>query len=109
MATKLGARMSKGYLTTGKIAKMFKVAPRTVAKWIDTGMMKGTKIPGGKHRRVEPSEVVRFAEEHHYEIELLPEVVLPVSKTDQAEIELLFGKEPEVHVPLVEESRMYDV
>jgi hypothetical protein len=49
---------------TGKIAQIFKVAPRTVAKWIDTGILHGTRIPGSKHRRVSFEELVRFAKEY---------------------------------------------
>lgn len=54
----------KEYLGTGKIAKMFGVAPRTVAKWIDNEIMKGTRIPGSKHRRVSITEVIRFSTEN---------------------------------------------
>jgi len=52
------------FLTPGKIAKMFGVAPRTVVKWIDTGLMTGHCIPGSQHRRVAVAEVMRFAQEH---------------------------------------------
>ena len=55
----------KEYLGTGKIAKLFGVAPRTVAKWIDKELLVGTRIPGSKHRRVALSEVIRFAEKHN--------------------------------------------
>ena len=53
----------KEYMGTGKIAQIFNVAPRTVAKWIDTGLLSGTRIPGSKHRRVSLSEITRFAKE----------------------------------------------
>lgn len=58
-------KVVKEYLGTGKIAKLFGVAPRTVAKWIDNGIMQGTKIPGSKHRRVAIAEVTRFSIEHN--------------------------------------------
>lgn len=55
----------KEYLGTGKIAKLFGVAPRTVVKWIDKELLHGTRIPGSKHRRVSLDEVHRFADEHN--------------------------------------------
>lgn len=58
-------KVVKEYLGTGKIAKLFGVAPRTVAKWIDNGIMQGTKIPGSRHRRVAIAEVNRFSVEHN--------------------------------------------
>ena len=32
--------------TTGQVAKICKVAPRTVSKWFDSGRLKGYRIPG---------------------------------------------------------------
>ena len=31
--------------TTGQVAKICKVAPRTVSKWFDSGRLKGYRIP----------------------------------------------------------------
>ena len=50
--------------TTGQVAKLCRVSARTAAKWIDSGMLKGWRIPGGKDRRVSRSELVRFLNEH---------------------------------------------
>ena len=47
-------------LTTGLIAKHCNVAPRTVSKWIDSGRLKGYRIPGSDDRRVTREEFVRF-------------------------------------------------
>jgi len=60
----------KQYLGTGKIARLFNVAPRTVAKWIDNKTLMGTRIPGSKHRRVALVEVIRFAQEYGIDIEV---------------------------------------
>lgn len=50
--------------TTGQIAKLFRVAPRTVSKWFDSGRMKGYRIPGSNDRRV-PIECLRqFCKDH---------------------------------------------
>lgn len=47
-------------LTCGKVAAIFKVAPRTVAKWIDTGTLRGYRLPGSKDRRVHRAELIRL-------------------------------------------------
>lgn len=52
------------YYTPGKIAKLCKVAPRTVTKWIDDGLLKGARIPGSKHRRVLGSVLSTFMKQH---------------------------------------------
>lgn len=56
--------IDKDVLTTGEVAKICNVAPRTVSKWFDTGQIKGYRIPGSKDRRIPVSELVRFMREH---------------------------------------------
>ena len=51
---------SKDVLTTGEVAKICKVAPRTVTKWFDSGQLRGYKIPGSKDRRIPVSQLMRF-------------------------------------------------
>ncbi len=46
--------------TTGTIAKICDVAPRTVSKWIDKGLLPGYCIPGGRDRRVTKDALVGF-------------------------------------------------
>lgn len=48
------------HLTTGQIARLCEVAPRTVSKWIDSGKLKGYRIPGSLDRRVSPLELKNF-------------------------------------------------
>jgi two-component system response regulator RpaA len=50
--------------TTGEIAKLCRVAPRTVAKWFDSGRLKGYRIPGSQDRRVPVENLVRFMKEN---------------------------------------------
>jgi len=59
--------MSKGknVLTTGDVAKICNVAPRTVSKWFDSGQLKGYRIPGSKDRRIPVGELMRFMKIHH--------------------------------------------
>jgi hypothetical protein len=52
-------------LSTGDLARAFCVVARTVSKWIDSGMLKGYRLPGpGGHRRVRRIDAARFAREH---------------------------------------------
>jgi excisionase family DNA binding protein len=70
-------KMAKGknVLTTGDVAKICNVAPRTVSKWFDTGQLKGYRIPGSKDRRIPLSELIRFMKAHN-----MPTAGLPVGK-----------------------------
>lgn len=56
--------LEKEVLTTGEVAKICNVAPRTVSKWFDTGSLKGYRIPGSKDRRIPVGELVRFMKSH---------------------------------------------
>ena len=69
--------MAKGkdVLTTGDVAKICHVAPRTVSKWFDNGQLKGYGIPGSKDRRIPVSELIRFMKMHN-----MPTSALPVGK-----------------------------
>ena len=55
----------KNVLTTGDVARICHVAPRTVSKWFDNGQLKGYRIPGSKDRRIPVSELVRFMKMHN--------------------------------------------
>jgi excisionase family DNA binding protein len=54
----------KDVLTTGEVAKICNVAPRTVSKWFDSGALKGYRIPGSKDRRIPVNELVKFMRAH---------------------------------------------
>lgn len=60
-------------LTTGVIAEVAGVAPRTVAKWIDTGLLKGYRIPLSKDRRVEVADLRAFLVKHGMSVARLEE------------------------------------
>jgi len=70
-------RMAKGknVLTTGDVARICNVAPRTVSKWFDSGQLKGYRIPGSKDRRIPLSELIRFMKMYN-----MPATGLPVDK-----------------------------
>lgn len=50
--------------TTGQVAKICKVAPRTVSKWFDSGRLQGYRIPGSQDRRIPRQHLIRFLKEH---------------------------------------------
>lgn len=56
--------MDKDVLTTGEVAKICNVAPRTVSKWFDSGQLKGYKIPGSKDRRIPKQQLIKFMQLH---------------------------------------------
>lgn len=55
----------KDVLTTGEVARICNVAPRTVSKWFDTGKLRGYRIPGSKDRRIPLDQLVRFMRDHN--------------------------------------------
>ena len=54
----------KKVCTTGQVAKICKVAPRTVSKWFDSGRLRGYRIPGSQDRRIPREQLIRFLKEH---------------------------------------------
>ena len=50
----------KDVLTTGEVARVCGVAPRTVSKWFDTGQLRGFKIPGSRDRRIPRESLIHF-------------------------------------------------
>ncbi|MCA9280550.1 MAG: response regulator [Phycisphaeraceae bacterium] len=56
--------LDKDVLTTGEVAKVCNVAPRTVSKWFDSGQLKGYRIPGSKDRRIPVANLMQFMKEH---------------------------------------------
>jgi excisionase family DNA binding protein len=58
-----GAKL-KDVLTTGEVARICNVAPRTVSKWFDSGALHGYRIPGSKDRRIPLNQLIRFMKTH---------------------------------------------
>jgi excisionase family DNA binding protein len=54
----------KEVLTTGEVAKICHVAPRTVSKWFDSGKLRGYRIPGSRDRRIPLAQLVQFMRDH---------------------------------------------
>lgn len=51
-------------MTTGEVARICNVAPRTVSKWFDSGQLRGYRIPGSKDRRIPVDQLRRFMQTH---------------------------------------------
>jgi excisionase family DNA binding protein len=61
----MGRKYSKhDILTTGQVARICNVAPRTVSKWFDTGQLRGYRIPGSRDRRIPLDQLMRFMKAH---------------------------------------------
>jgi excisionase family DNA binding protein len=50
--------------TTGEVAGICGVTKRTVIMWIDSGKLKGYRIPGSSHRRVAAPDLIDFMRKH---------------------------------------------
>lgn len=55
-------------LTTGQVARLCRVAPDTVRKWMDSGRLSGYRVPGSRDRRIPVREFHRFAREHGIDV-----------------------------------------
>ena len=60
----MSSHRQKDVLTTGQVARICNVAPRTVSKWFDSGQLRGYRIPGSKDRRIPMAQLVRFMRAH---------------------------------------------
>src|ERR1700724_2655335 len=59
-----GVPAMKKVINTGQVAKICKVAPRTVSKWFDSGPRRGYRIPGSQDRRIPREHLIKFLKEH---------------------------------------------
>jgi excisionase family DNA binding protein len=59
----------KPVLTTGEVARICHVAPRTVSKWFDSGKLQGYRIPGSGDRRIPLAQLVAFMRAHEMPME----------------------------------------
>ena len=66
MAAKGG---SPKYHTTHQVAQLLGVSLPTVVNWVNGGLLKAHRTPGG-HRRISTPDLVAFAREHHYPLEM---------------------------------------
>jgi len=63
----------KQVFTTGEVARICHVAPRTVSKWFDTGKLRGYRIPGSRDRRIPLQHLLTFMRAHGIPMDELDE------------------------------------
>lgn len=98
MSTKI-----KDVLTTGEVAKICNVAPRTVSKWFDSGALRGYRIPGSKDRRIPLNQLIRFMKQHNMPLNGL--------MTGATRVLIVDGEQDIVEVleKILEDEAKYDV
>ena len=97
------SKAAKDILTTGDVAKICNVAPRTVSKWFDTGQLKGYRIPGSKDRRIPMPSLVKFMKQHQIPLDGLQTGKTRVLVVDEASPML------EVLTQVLTEQKGYEV
>lgn len=58
----------RNILTTGQVAKVCKVSVRTICNWMESGLLKGWRLPGSDDRRFLLSEVVSTMKKHQMDL-----------------------------------------
>ncbi len=91
----------KEVLTTGEVAKICHVAPRTVSKWFDSGKLRGYRIPGSRDRRIPVQQLVAFMRAHGMPLDILDGGV--------CRIMILDNSVPEMLVDAMNSSNHYEV
>ncbi len=90
----------KQVFTTGDVAKFTHTAPRTVSKWVDSGLLSGYRVPGSQDRRIPRDPLLDFLIEHNIPLGRLQKKVLFLS-TDEALIDSLTERcRPLKHPPV---------
>lgn len=96
-------------LSTFAIAQMLHVDPGSVANWIDQGLLKAFRTPGG-HRRVTPEDLVEFLRAHKMpvpaEVQPEPDRILVVD--DEPRITALIAQAVKTAMPNVEVVEAHD-
>lgn len=91
----------KDVLTTGEVARICHVAPRTVSKWVDTGELNGYRIPGSRDRRIPLDQLVAFMRANR----------IPLSAIDGGTCRLLLvgPSAPQGLIEAAKESNRYEI
>jgi excisionase family DNA binding protein len=84
-----GKGISPKYHTTHQVAQLLGVSLPTVVNWVNGGLLKAHRTPGG-HRRISIPDLVDFAKEHNYPLDI--EVEAPVSEARRI---LIIDDEPD--------------
>lgn len=68
---RLAKLRNKDVYTSGEVALICRCSQQTAIRAIDTGALKGFKVPGSTHRRVLRAELLAYAEKEGLPIDLL--------------------------------------
>lgn len=60
----MGVYAATKVFTTGQVAEICQVAPRTVSKWFDSGRLRGYRIPGSRDRRIPRESLMTFLKDN---------------------------------------------
>jgi len=91
----------RAVLTTGEVAKICHVAPRTVTKWFDSGQLRGYRIPGSRDRRIPLAQLLAFMRAHGLPLDNLDGGICRVLIVD--------GSPPDGAAEALSASDSYDV
>lgn len=61
-------KLTERDLSTTEVAKYCHVSCQTATRWIDTGFLKGYRIPDSKFRRVKKQDLIEFVKLHNLPI-----------------------------------------
>ena len=78
--------MPREVFRTGEIAMICRVAPRTVFKWLNSGLLEGYRLPRSRDWRVTRESLVRFLEENGIPIRFLIEYEIEKAYKRRAKI-----------------------
>lgn len=54
------------HISNNQAKRLLQVSPRTVCKLFDTGVLRGFRVPGSTHRRIELESVLEIMASHGY-------------------------------------------
>lgn len=74
-------RSQRDVFTMGEVAKILKVAPRTVSKWCDSNRLHCYRIPGSQDRRIPREYLTKFMNEHGMDLDAIDQLPEPEQTT----------------------------
>ncbi len=78
----VGPIANRDVLTVGMTARICRVSPRTVSKWVDTGLLYGYRLPGSRDRRIPAEDLRRFMTKHGMPLRELEGQVAPAKPVE---------------------------
>lgn len=72
-------------LTTGDVARLTATSIGTVHRWIDKGLLKGTRIGNASHYRIRPQDVIQLLTDYNIPVPVELEKLCQVNNCEQNE------------------------